>query len=348
MLGFRRCLAQWPVVLAVSDRAARYVWIYGPYFNCDSSDPIGKTDVELADNPGTHALFELKQRVLAAEQSFVEEIEVIFGGQPRVYEITASPLHEDGVLVGVSTVGLDVTTRRAASEIRCKMREEQLRLISHDLRQPLNVIGMVASRLASDVASGPLVVSLSDRIKSNVRSMSRVIEDILDSDKPGGGELELHCEPTALGPFLCEILQSGVTPDSLTRVHLEIASAGLVRLDRGKISRAVLNLIDNALKFSPPNTPITVRVTREDSGIRIAVTDQGVGLDRQTAAAAFEKYWASPGSRASGGKGLGLYSARLIVEAHGGHCRVESVPGRGATFWIELSNSDAEQRRVRR
>ena len=327
------------MVLAVTDQAARYVWVYNAPADFDEAAVIGKTDVEVLDNAGMRALYGLKQRVLSTEQVLSEEIMFPIGGDHRVYEVTASPLYEERVLTGVATVGLDITGRRTASEQRALAREEQLRLVSHDLRQPLNVINLIASRLASE--SDGLIGSLGERIKANVQIMSRALEDILDVGEAEHGAVTLRCEPTELRAFLFETLSFGLTRDELARVRVDFgsgscAAAAQVSLDRVKIGRVVLNLVGNALKFSPSHTPVVIHVTSEGEVIRIAVIDQGPGLDRTTAEAAFKKYWASLRSRVSGGKGLGLYAARLIVEAHGGRCRVDSAPGQGATFWFEL------------
>ena len=337
-----------PLILAVVDRAARYVWSYNPHPDVDVPMVVGKTDLEQRAHPSGRMLYELKRRVIASGQAYVEELELPASDGPRTFEITASPLLEDGVTVGVSTVALDLTSLRACNEARTRLREEQLRLVAHDLRQPLNVIAIAASRLASVVEVGSPAGLLSDCIMTSVRAMSRVLEDILESGEWETGGVLLRREPTDIAAYLRETFTAGITPDGLLRLRLDVEGSCVVDIDRSKFGRAVLNLVDNALKFSPVDSPVLVRAACEAGLLRVLVSDHGPGLDHDTAAHAFDKYRASMGSRASGGKGLGLYCARLVVEAHGGTCKVESEFGRGATFVIELPHSLGSESRPRR
>jgi signal transduction histidine kinase len=330
--GFRRCLGPLPVILASTDRSARYLWLHAPQLEIPHAKVVGKTDLELGDGPGARALHELKLEVLRSEQTLVDEFALEYAGN-RTFEVTAAPRIEAGAVVGVSTLALDVTDRRAST--LADAREEQLRLLSHDLRQPLHVISMIACRLSSTVETGSLIDALCGRIQATARAMSRALEDVLDAGASEVGAIVLHREPTPLGPFLRETLDYGVAPDKLAQVELEVTTLGAVEIDRAKLGRAVLNLVDNALKFSPSGAPVRVCARRFNGKIQISVSDQGPGLDGPESRV-FERYQASARSRALGGKGLGLYCARMIVEAHGGACRVDTAPGRGATFWIEL------------
>jgi signal transduction histidine kinase len=328
----RSCLARLPLLLTVSDRAARYVWTFNGHIGFGFDSMLGKTNLELGDHPSLRVLHELELRALATGETLCEELELPTSDGTRVLELTIAPLIERSMRVGISMIGVDI----AQSEARTRLREEQLRLIAHDLRQPLNVIAIAAARLASVVDPDSPVSSLSESINASVHAMSRVLEDILETGEWETGGVLLRREPTEIGSFLRKTFTASVAPEGLLRLRVETQGVCEAEIDRAKLGRAVLNLVDNALKFSEGYSPVLVRAGREAGVLRIAVSDEGPGLDPEIARHAFDKYQASNGSRASGGKGLGLYAARLIVEAHGGRCRVVSLPGQGAIFSIEL------------
>ena len=109
-----------------------------------------------------------------------------------------------------------------------------------------------------------------------------------------------------------------------------------VDADRGRIEQVLVNLLHNAIKFTPPGGSITVSASSDDSGVRISVADTGVGIPADDLPRVFERFYKADKARSGGGTGLGLAIARHIVEAHGGRIWAESVEGRGATFIFTL------------
>jgi signal transduction histidine kinase len=151
------------------------------------------------------------------------------------------------------------------------------------------------------------------------------------------GQVELRREPMDLVHFLEEVLERDVPPDARARFRLEVVGpVPPVPVDSARVERVVTNLLTNALKHCPPGTSVTVRLVREPARVVVSVRDSGPGLKPEDAAHLFEKYYRTHAGRKTEGFGLGLYSCRLIVEAHGGHIWVESTPGQGATFAFSL------------
>jgi signal transduction histidine kinase len=107
-----------------------------------------------------------------------------------------------------------------------------------------------------------------------------------------------------------------------------------------RISQVLANLLSNALKYSPPERPVLVRLVRECDMVRVEIHDEGPGIAPEAQAQLFQRFYRVPGVKAAhgtgGGIGLGLYIARTLVELHGGQIGVESQVGRGSTFWFTL------------
>jgi signal transduction histidine kinase len=109
-----------------------------------------------------------------------------------------------------------------------------------------------------------------------------------------------------------------------------------VLADPARVERVVVNLLSNALKFSPPDAPVIVRLAQTDGRALVSVIDRGVGIPKEQQEHLFERYYRTETGQKREGLGWGLYITRLIVEAHGGQVCVESEPGKGSTFYFTL------------
>ena len=137
----------------------------------------------------------------------------------------------------------------------------------------------------------------------------------------------------ALGSALEQL--GGVARDRQIRVHIE-PNLPLVNMDPVLIAQVLVNLLDNALKYSPADQPVDVRARRAGEHLEIQVEDRGIGIAAAELERIFERFYRSPQAGLVKGVGLGLSICKRFVEAHGGSIQVESQPGRGATFVVEL------------
>ena len=164
-----------------------------------------------------------------------------------------------------------------------------------------------------------------------------MIQELVESTRLESGILELHKELADPCGLLREVVQGVGTPEDRGRIQPECAE-GLPELlvDRERMERAVVNLITNALKYSPPTSPVVVKAERTDGEVQISVSDRGVGIAPEELPHIFDRFYRAAAGRKGQGLGLGLYITRLMVEAHGGRVGVESRLGEGSTFRITL------------
>jgi signal transduction histidine kinase len=216
--------------------------------------------------------------------------------------------------------------------------QEDVAHIVHDLKNPLATIALELCLLdcrlagmATEEAKRALL-----RITQNVEFMDRLVHDLLDLALIDSGHLEIHRRWTEIRSLLEDVLDRSVSSRDRGRVFLEASTPMTLAVDDMRIQRVVANLIQNALKYSPPSSGIVVRLEPKDEHACISVTDAGPGISPADAATVFEQFRRTSEARAKEGTGLGLYVSRKIVEAHGGRIGVDSVRGAGSRFYFEL------------
>ena len=269
---------------------------------------------------GEPQLFEWLARARDGREFWVEVNlkSAVIGGQQRLLAIVR-----------------DITERKRTEAFR----EEYVSLVSHDLRQPLTVVAGMAEWLQRRLAEKALdrEASTAWRIVQSARRMGSMISDLAESARLEAGRLELHKEPTDVARLLRDIAARVGTSEDRKRIRVEpIGQVPAVLADPEKLERVVVNLVTNALKFSPPASPVVVSVERVQNEVVVSVRDQGVGIPAGDLPHLFQRYYRAMTGKKKEGLGLGLYIARLIVEAHGGRIWAESEVGKGSTFFFAL------------
>ncbi len=259
-------------------------------------------------------------------------------------EISGGVFTWDGRRLGISAVR-DITERKQAEQLR----EEYVSLISHDLRAPLTVVMAQADWLHRRlVEKGMAQESYSaESILNGARRMNSMIQDLVESARMESGRLEMDKRPADLPGILSELTQRIGTLQERARLRVELLEPlPPVPVDPVRIERVLVNLITNALKYSPPDAPVVIRVGRLDGDALISVTDQGMGIPLEDLHRLFERFYrAKAGKQRAEGLGLGLYITRLIVEAHGGRIWAESQVGKGSTFFFTLPLEEVANRK---
>ena len=230
------------------------------------------------------------------------------------------------------------------------MKEEFLALTTHDLRSPLSVISGVinffnSGRLGDLTGEQKNMVSMMER---NTQNLIELVNDLLDASKLESGTMRLDLATIELSALIDELRQQ-MQPLAAEK---EIALEALVpeelpplRADRAKLRRVLVNLISNALKFTPRGGRVSVSAAAEGTLVRVSVTDTGVGIPTEDMRDIFDKYAQarSRATRSEKGTGLGLYITRQLVELHGGHIEVRSEVGKGSTFSFTIPVASGDE-----
>ena len=225
------------------------------------------------------------------------------------------------------------------------IRAEFIGNLSHELRTPVTNVGLLAETLARDVdAAGDAVPAKVRervaRIEIEAGHLGQMIAEMLDLSRiESGGPMVLidELDPAALAASVAERLHVYAERQAIALAVEVDGDVPTVRGDEERLAQALVNLVHNAIKFSPDGAPVVIRVARRGPDVAIAVTDEGPGIPADARTRIFERFYKVDRSRArGGGTGLGLAIARHIVEGHGGRIELESREDRGSTFTVVL------------
>jgi signal transduction histidine kinase len=226
--------------------------------------------------------------------------------------------------------------------------------VSHELKTPLSLIRLFGETLLLDRLRDPakareyyeIIVRESERL-------THLVNNVLDFASIEAGQKQFNFRPTNL---------SQLVADTLEAYRLQLEERGFrvqvdtppdlppVLADPDAVGQALLNLLDNAVKYASEEKQIVVRVERAGEEARIAVTDRGIGISPREARRVFETFYRAPAARRMGtrGSGLGLSLVRHILQAHGGNVELKSAPGKGSTFTLVFPlRREEEERQVR-
>ena len=218
---------------------------------------------------------------------------------------------------------------------KLNQRDESLSEISHDLRNPLSVIATAGELLQREPANPDRVRRLGKAIMANARQMNGLVENLVASARLDAGHHVRRQLPVSLRDFVDGLRMHFEPSRDAERVEFEFSDSTVLS-DGHALHRIVVNLVDNALKYSPHEAVVRVSTAVVAEHLRICVVDRGRGVAVADRDRIFERFYRAAGERALEGFGLGLYIARRLAEENGGRLWVEETRGGGATFILSV------------
>ena len=248
-----------------------------------------------------------------------------------------------GGQVGIRTDITELKQREATLRELERLKTEFVNNVSHELRTPLTSIhaalGLLAGGVAGDLPpEAHEMVAVAHR---NSERLLRLVNDLLDIGKIEAGSMQFDVRPHDLMPLVRRALAETAAFAEPHGIALRLdggADGARAMLDPDRFIQALTNLLSNAIKFSPRGGEVIVRVTARSGFWRVAVIDQGQGIPADKQEQIFERFFQvdGPQGRPRGGTGLGLAIVRSVMDNLGGTVGLESKPGHGTTFWLDL------------
>ena len=301
----------------------------------DYADIVKKTPIEVMRNI---ELQDALNRFLKGEEPAPREI-TLGTVHPRILDLTISTVKSPpGQEPKTMLVFHDVTRLKKLE----RMRVDFVANVTHEIKTPLTAIsGFVETLEGGAIRDPDLANRFLQTIRENVLRLNRLVDDLLTLSSIELGESALHSESVALEEILDKATALIQAKASLKGVALQTdlpPDLPAILADRDRAVQVLLNILDNAVKFSPEGGKIDVKAAEENEFVAVRVTDQGPGIPAGEIPRLGERFYRvdKTRSRELGGTGLGLSIVKHLMQAHGGAMEIESAPGRGATVTLRF------------
>jgi PAS domain S-box-containing protein len=341
-----------PAFVSYIDREGRYQFVnrtYEVWFGMKVSDIRGKRRRDFATEETARLAAPYERRALAGESVRYENVLRKPSGEYSVQDVEFVPDRdsETGEIRGAIIVAHDMTEQkkiRQALEEAIRARDEFLSIASHELKTPLTSIQLQTQMMQRNIELGrpdafdPLrVTRLVAQIHKSIQRLSRLVDDMLDISRLATGKLSFTPERFDLCKLAQEVVERLLVQASVSGAPLSCEGPDPIEgdWDRFRIEQVITNLITNALRYGE-GSPVEVTIHRLGQHAVVKVRDQGPGISPENQERIFQRFERATSASSVSGLGLGLYISREIIERHGGVLRVESEPGQGATFIVEL------------
>jgi two-component system, OmpR family, sensor histidine kinase SenX3 len=267
-------------------------------------------------------------------------------------ELPRGPLGQGAIIVQVRAAMLGEEYILLLADDRTEItRTEEIRNdfvanVSHELKTPVGAISLLAEALESSADDEEAVRRFAKRMHKESGRLAALVQDIIELSRLQGASVSQAGGPVDVNAVIAEAVDRSQLPAESKNINIVVGgrTEGKVFGDQDLLVTALRNLIDNAIRYSPPNTRVGIGVRSRDGLVSISVTDQGEGLSAEDQERVFERFYRvdAARSRHTGGTGLGLSIVKHVAANHGGEVTLWSQPGQGSTFTLRLPEMEGQ------
>ena len=279
------------------------------------------------------ALIRVARRTNETHRSRIEIARGPIGAGKREFEVSVSPLNEEGMVLVLIT---DQSEARRIDAVR----RDFVANVSHELKTPIGALGLLSEAILGAKDQPDAVVKFASRMQMEAKRLTDLVQEIIDLSRLQSSDPLQKAFDVEASDVVREAVEQSAFSAESRKITVEIGEIedATVIGDRDQLIMAVLNLVENAINYSPENTKVSVVVKVKEELLEISVTDQGIGIAEGELARVFERFYrVDPArSRMTGGTGLGLSIVKHVALNHGGDIKVWSKEGVGSTFTLQL------------
>jgi len=312
-------------------------------FGYKQNEAIGKSISIIIPETKLGEEKQIIERILKSERiNHFETIRKTKEGREINVSLAVSPVKDkSGKIIGASKVARDITERTAVEQQISNYKDEFMAMASHELKTPLTVIKANLQILESVMRADDKICFVNNTLRQ-VDKLTELISNLFDVSKIQAGELELEPAIFDFSEFIEEVIDSVRQTSPSHKIILKTVDKKLiVKADRNRLEQVVINMVSNAIKYSPNAKEITIDVLPKDQEIVVKVSDVGIGIPPEDIDKVFIRFFHGRGLASTfPGSGTGLYISSEIIGRHGGRMWVESEPGKGSDFYFSIPKFD--------
>lgn len=354
-----------PARIYLKDTQGKYLIvnkIFEEFFEKTKPELIGKTAFDVFDREEALKWTKFDEAIVSTGQMVAfEVVHQKRNEEPRTYLLTKFPVRDSqGQIYGFGGISQDITDEkrsdqrirgllqsehdsRTEAERAIQSRDEFISIASHELKSPITALKMKTQLIHRQLVTDPNSLK-TDKVSGMINKLDKdadrlvlLINRLLDMTRIQSGKLELNLEPVNLSELIHNMIDSHALQleESKCELQLDVEENVTGMWDRSRLEQVVVNLLTNAMKFGE-HKPIKIVLKQDTTCVLIKFQDSGKGIAKENQEKIFERFERGDPKEGVQGLGLGLYIVRQILEAHGGSIKVESEPGKGSSFIVEL------------